>query len=172
MRLVAGSVGRGGRTLRITTLQGKAIVSRVPDRGLFAVMQLLKLRRVGGGVAVNFGLRDGGLKQGNVVGVTSGFFYSRRVGHVSMITPRIGLGVVHSCRIMRGGRIHVPSSLGKVVGYTGPGYVAGGRPVTALFRMISGSGYIIGYRCYRGRRQERRFAVAGWLAVEQFAVCS
>lgn len=123
------------------------------------MISLLKLRRVAAGVAVKFGLSDGGLNGGKVVGVTSGFFYSRRVGQVSMMTPRMGLGVVHSCRMMRGGRIQVPSRLGTVMGYTGPGYVAGGRPVTALFRIVSGSGYIVGYRCYRGRRGERSVAV-------------
>lgn len=143
----------------MTTLGGKAIVSRVPSRGLFAMIRLLNIRRVADGVAVNFGLSDGGLKGGKVVGVTSGFFYSRRVGHVSIITPGIGLGVVHSCRMIRGGRMEVPSRLHKVIGYTGPGYVAGGRPVTALFRIASGSGYVMGYRCYRGRRGHRRVAV-------------
>lgn len=135
------------------------MVSRVPSRELFAMISLLKLRRVDGGVAVNFGLGDGGLNAGNVVGVTSGFFYSRRVGHVTIITPGMGLGVVHSCRIIRGHRIHLPRRLHKVIGYTGPGYVAGGRPVPALFRIISGSGYIVGYRCYRGRRAERSVRV-------------
>lgn len=148
-------VDSGGRTLRMTTLGGNAIVSRVPSSGLFAMITLLNLRSSSSGVAVKGGFRDGGLNGGKVVGITSHFFASRRVDHLSMMTPGMGLGVVHSCRIMRGGRILVPRRLHNVMGYTGPGYVAGGRPVAALFRMVSGRRKVLGYRCYRGRRDGR-----------------
>lgn len=125
---------------------------------------LLKLRGVSGAVAVNGGFRDGGVNDGNVVGVSSGFFYSRRVGHVTLVTPGIVLGVVHSCRIIRGGAIALPSRLMKLMGYGGPGYVAGGRPVPAHFSMVSGRGNAVEYRCYR-HGVGGRSVVIGWLAV-------
>ncbi len=136
----------------MTTLRGKAIVSRVPSRLMFAVTSLLRLRGLNSDIAVNCGLRDGGLKGGNVVGITRGCFSSRRVDHLSIMTPGMVLGVVHGFSMMRGGRMLVPGRLRKVMQYNGPGYVAGGRPVPARFRMIGGRRNVLGYRCYRGRR--------------------
>lgn len=137
----------------ITTVRGNAMVSRVPTRGACRMIGLLRLRGVSAPIAVNCGLPSGGVNGGNVVGITGGCFASRRVGHLSIITPGVKLDVVGSCRVIRGGAMRAPSALGNVMGYGGPGYVAGGRPVRALFRAMSGMLNVMHYRCYSGRRR-------------------
>ncbi len=136
-------------------------MSRVPSGGLFRIIGLLRLRRVGASVAIKCGLGDGGVKRGDVVGVTNGFFSSRRLGRLTIIDPGIALYVVGSCRIIRGGGIMLPRRLGNVIEYPGPGYVAGGRPVGALFRITS-SDRQLHYRCYGGRISLRRIGLM-WL---------
>ncbi len=115
----------------IDTLRGNAMLSRVPTRGMCGTLSVLGLGNVRGRVAVKVGLDDGCFNGGKVVGVRSGFFRSRRLGGLTLVTPGTAIGVVHSFGIIRGEGLIVPRRVRKVTGYHGPGYIAGRRPVGA-----------------------------------------
>ncbi len=143
----------GGSRLGVGTVRGNAMVSRVATGGALRVLGVLKLPSGrAGGVAITVGMSSGRLNEGSVLGVRGERLSRRRLGRITLVTPRTAVGVVESFGPVGGGGVMLPGGVASVVGYAGPGYVAGcrGRPVAPVFGMIARGPPMIEYRCYRG----------------------
>lgn len=155
-------VARSGG-LRIRTVGHNAMVSRVPTRVNFGLLDLFGLARASRHVAVNLGLPSNRVKHGSLVGVRGAFLDRSRISRLTLCTPRTAIGHVSGCRIINGSHPDLPRHVSGILIYPGDGYVDRTRPISSDFTIQGHTGSVtLGYGCYRGRFS-RGIILTGWL---------